>query len=518
MADFWKGFGQGFGPAFERSYDRARSRREKAEDRTYAEEQELEKLAAQARGMEDVAHELSEEARKTSWKEAFPNREFIPLTQKAGVAQTKKQLAIRDAIVQKHKADRLLKDITDAKTRKAAEVAHKRAKEISGSWEDKSDIQKEQFNKTFGLKEKQHEWEKGQFKRQLEEKTAYDRKVTYDDAKELINAVKHGTSPYIEWMEAREEGKRLIKAIMDTDTEHDERAKVVGLAEALESIKAKWLDGSDSVQAKNRQSAITKQRDAGGKDIDALYKSWNKEKEPNFNPKDLIQRVFLDQDNVIVPFDESKHNRSDSWERIFPDKRNEAMQMYSHVVVHKIDPVTEAQTQSNIPAPVRLLPGEVTDPLRGGGQSDAEQLNRTYLLGAEEKIIPQEILVDGRLSQGGRDKVLTWLRSVKASDKVHPSNIKVAGRLLLPEESQFSKEFTPADWNKLDTASGLLKAIETLEGAAPKSLPALPFLEAEPDPEMLERKKNAPVGARINQGGSTFEKQKDGTWIEVKKD
>ena len=114
--------------------------------------------------------------------------------------------------------------------------------------------------------------------------------------------------------------------------------------------------------------------------------------------------------------------------------------------------------------------------------------------------------------------MLTWLRSVKASDKVHPSNIKVAGRLLLPEESQFSKEFTPADWNKLDTASGLLKAIETLEGAAPKSLPALPFLEAEPDPKMLERKKNAPVGTRINQGGSTFEKQKDGTWIEVKKD
>lgn len=84
--------------------------------------------------MEDVAHELSEEARKASWKEAFPNREFIPLTQKAGVAQTKKQLAIRDAIVQKHKADRLLKDITDAKTRKAAEVAHNRALEISGSW------------------------------------------------------------------------------------------------------------------------------------------------------------------------------------------------------------------------------------------------------------------------------------------------------------------------------------------------------------------------------------------------
>ena len=273
MADFWKGFGQGFGPAFERSYDRARSRREKAEDRAYAEEQELEKLAAQARGMEDVAHELSEEARKASWKEAFPNREFIPLTQKAGVAQTKKQLAIRDAIVQKHKADRLLKDITDAKTRKAAEVAHNRALEISGSWRDRSDIQQKQFEKTFGLKEKQYESDKGQFKRQLEEKTVYDRKVKYDDAKELINAVKHGTSPYIEWVKAREEGERLIKAIMDTDTEHDKREKVVGLAEALESIKAKWLDGSDSVQARNRQSAITKHRDAGRKDIDALYSS-----------------------------------------------------------------------------------------------------------------------------------------------------------------------------------------------------------------------------------------------------
>lgn len=251
--------------------------------------------------------------------------------------------------------------------------------------EDRSDIQQKQFEKTFGLKEKQYESDKGQFKRQLEEKTVYDRKVKYDDAKELINAVKHGTSPYIEWVKAREEGERLIKAIMDTDTEHDKREKVVGLAEALESIKAKWLDGSDSVQARNRQSAITKHRDAGRKDIDALYKSWNKEKEPNFNPKDLIQRVFLDQDNVIVPFDESKHNRSDSWERIFPDKRNEAMQMYSHVVVHEIDPITNAQTQSNIPAPVRLLPGEQRDPLRGGGQSDAEQLNRTYLLGAEEK-------------------------------------------------------------------------------------------------------------------------------------
>jgi len=59
----------------------------------------------------------------------------------------------------------------------------------------------------------------------------------------------------------------------------------------------------------------------------------------------------------------------------------------------------------------------------------------------------------------------------------------------------------------------------TSPGTLPESLPPMPpGMEPEPDLEMLERKKNAPVGAKINQGGKIFEKQKDGTWIEVKKD
>ena len=42
--------------------------------------------------------------------------------------------------------------------------------------------------------------------------------------------------------------------------------------------------------------------------------------------------------------------------------------------------------------------------------------------------------------------------------------------------------------------------------------------DEETQEEKLERMKSAPVGAQIDQGGSTFEKQKDGTWIKVKKD
>ena len=42
--------------------------------------------------------------------------------------------------------------------------------------------------------------------------------------------------------------------------------------------------------------------------------------------------------------------------------------------------------------------------------------------------------------------------------------------------------------------------------------------DEETQEEKLERMKSAPVGAKIDQGGSTFEKQKDGTWIKVKKD
>ena len=213
-----------------------------------------------------------------------------------------------------------------------------------------------------------------------------------------------------------------------------------------------------------------------------LYKSWNKDLEPDFDPKDLIDRFTLDSDNIIVKFDEAKHSRADSWDMIKPDRRNEALQVYQQEIEHEADLLSGvASKKSFIPASVRTLPGEAPIPIRGGGQSDAEHLNRTYLLEAAEKIIPQEILKDGRLSQGGRDKVLTWLRSLKGSDKVHPSNIKVAGRLLLPEGSQFSKEFTAADWNKLDTAPELLKAIERLEGkvAPPESIPMLPGDEAE---------------------------------------
>jgi len=57
------------------------------------------------------------------------------------------------------------------------------------------------------------------------------------------------------------------------------------------------------------------------------------------------------------------------------------------------------------------------------------------------------------------------------------------------------------------------------ETTPPAKVPDLPDGKTkgvDPPDEMLRKKENAPVGARINQGGTIFEKQKDGTWIEVK--
>lgn len=498
MANIWLGAAQGLRSGWEMGSsiaERKRKRDEKEADKLYAEGRELEKFEAQARGLRDVTGQIDEETREEEWKKAFPDRPFIPAPIQEEAAQTKRFYSIRDAVVEKAKVDRLLERAAEARAARVADSAQKHALKVSGTWKDRSAVQEKQFNMTFGhrtaqdalnykLEVDKFESGKGKTLRDLKTTTKYKRKVTYDNAKEIVTAVQTGESPYIDWIKARAEGEKLYKAILDTDVEGDSRAKIVGLGEALESIKAKWLDGADSAQAKSRNSAITKLRDSGRKDIDLLYKSWDREKEPNLNPKDFIERMILDQDNVVTAFDADLHDRSESWERIVPTKRSKALQMYSHVIVHKIDPITKAQTQSQIPAPVRRLPGEEPDEIRGGGQSDAEQLNRAYLTDAAEKIIPQEILPDGRLSQGGRDKVLSWLRlssAKKAGDQPHPKWIKSAGRLLLPEESQFSKEFTPADWNKLDTASELLKAIEVLEGGvAPlESLPPLPGAEPE---------------------------------------
>jgi len=496
MANFWLGAAQGLRSGWDMGStiaERKRKKDEKEADKLYAEGRELEKMEAQASGLGDVAEALDEEQRKEEWKKAFPNRPFIPAPIQEEAAQTKRFHSIRDAVVEKAKVDRLLARAAESRTARVSAAAHERSKELGGTWEERSAVQEKQFNKTFGhrtaqdalnydLAVKRLKQDKGKTLSDLKTTTKYKRKLAYDNAKEIVTSVQSGSSPYIEWIKARAEGEKLYKAILNTDVEDDSRAKIVGLGEALESIKAKWLDGADSAQAKSRNSAITKLRDSGRKDIDLLYKSWDREKEPNLNPKDFIERVFLDQDNVVTVFDAERHDRSESWERIVPAKRSKALQMYSHVIVHKIDPITKAQTQSQIPAPVRRLPGEETDPLRGGGQGDAEELNRAYLTNAAEKIIPQEILPDGRLRQSGRDKVLSWLRlssAKKAGDQPHPKWIKSAGRLLLPEDSQFSKEFTPADWNKLDTASGLLKALERLEGevAPPESLPMLPGAE-----------------------------------------
>ena len=479
--------------AYESASERRRRKEEKEADRLYAEGREAEALEAQALGLGDVAERLDEEQRKEEWKKAFPDRPFIPAPIQERAAQTKRFYSIRDAVVEKAKVDRLREKAAESRTARAAEAARKHALKLGGSWEDRSKVQKEQFKLTFGhrtaqdarlykLEVDKFEHGKDAPQRALETKTKYFRKLALDDATEIVEAYRDGPESYRDWVTARTEGARLHKAAMAFDPKAENRASTIGLAQGLESIKAKWLDGSDSVQARNRNSAITMLRGIGIKDINLLYKSWDKEKEPNLDPKDFIERVYLSKDNVVTAFDADLHDRSESWEQIIPAKRSKALQMYSHVIVHKIDPVTKAQTQSQIQAPVRILPDKEPDELRGGGEIDAEQLNRAYLTNAAEKIIPQEILPDGRLRQSGRDKVLSWLRlssAKKAGDQPHPKWIKSAGRLLLPEDYQFSKEFTPADWNKLDTASGLLKAIERLEGevAPPESLPMMPEAE-----------------------------------------
>lgn len=510
MASFWGGFAKGFTPAWESSRERASRRRERAADRAYAEKLEKEKLKAQAGAYRDIAHAEDERIRKEEHEGVFPPARFppelfpfVPTPAPEEEAQTEVSLAMRDAITEKHKITQMIRK---ADATKAANIAATLAAERK----EGRDIQEKQFDQTFGFNSakdkrdherdlKRRQWDRGKFQRELELATKYKRKIEYDDAKELVNSVRTATSPFAAWVKARTEGTKLYDAVISSDPETESRALIINLAEGLEAIKAKWLAGDDGLQAKTRNASIVRQRDIGMKDIALLYKSYDPKKEPDFNPEDLIERVTLNSSHVVVPFVEADHSKAESWRRIIPAQRNRAMQTFQQEIEHKLDPKSGvASEKSYITAPVRLLPGESTDPIRGGGWGAAVELNRAYLEGGGQ-ITKQEVEADGRLSPAGHNKVIKWLRDMsflKESDQPTPKAIRNAASLLLPERELFFEGFSPFDWDKLDTAEEVLEAVDRFN--------------------RIEKMKDDEVGTRIKQGGRILEKQKDGTWVEVK--